>query len=134
MPSTPRRSRLVAIARLAFLAALVVPVTASAAAETSRNFEAEATANYVVRLACDDGSTVTQRVTVIAGYDEEQVDGQTTFTNEFLTVRIRSFDCEGNFVNEFATGPLTSSSRRRSRRPGSRPPSRRGRAARSTWT
>ena len=92
------------VAVIAALAALVIPATA-ATKTTTYNLEAEATANYIVNVQCDDGTTVQQRVTVIAGHEESAQDGQTTFENDFVTLRVRGFDCDGNFVNDFATGP-----------------------------
>ena len=88
----------------AALVALVVPVTAAAATSTFHRFEAEATANFTVTQACPDGSTVTQRVTVIGGHEQESEDGEQTLDNEFLTVLLRGLDCEGNFVNDRAIG------------------------------
>ena len=96
----PRR----AIALLALLAALAVTAVAVAAVETFHRFEVEATANYVVNQACPDGSTVPLRVTVIGGHETESESGETTLDNEFLTVLLRGFDCEGNFVNDRAIG------------------------------
>ena len=86
------------------LAALVVPATAAAAAETFHRFEAEATANFTVNQACPDGTTVPLRVTVIGGHEQESEAGEQTLDNEFLTVLLRGFDCEGNFVNDRAIG------------------------------
>jgi hypothetical protein len=99
-----RRSRLYAVAALALLGALLLPATASAV-ETFHRFEAVATANFIVTEDCGDGTTATTRVTVIGGHEEESEDGETTVDDDFLTVRLRGFDCEGNFVNDFGTGP-----------------------------
>jgi hypothetical protein len=95
-----RRAALVA----AVVAALAVPSWAAAAVETFRSFEAEAIANYVVNVACDDGSTVQQRVQVIGGHEEESENGVTTDDRDFLSVRIFGFDCEGNFFSERGQG------------------------------
>ena len=106
-----RRSRALAIVLLALLCALVVPASASAAvetfhrSETFHRFEAVATANYTVTQTCADGSTVTQRVTVLAGHEEESESGQTTLDSDFVTVLIRGFDCEGNFISDSGSGP-----------------------------
>jgi hypothetical protein len=88
-----------------FVAALTVPATASAATSTFHRFEVEATANYVVSVACPDGTTVTQRVQVIAGHEEEQQDGEPLSDEDFVTVRHFGFDCEGNFFSVRASGP-----------------------------
>ena len=71
-----RRSRAYAIAFLALVGALLVPASAAADTEMSRSFEVGATANYVVNVDCGDGSTVQQRVTVIAGHEEESESGE----------------------------------------------------------
>jgi hypothetical protein len=99
-----RRSRGVAIAVLALLGTLLAPTSSSAAAETFHRFEAVATANYTVTQTCADGSTVTQRVTVLAGHEEESESGETTLDSDFLTVFIRGFDCEGNFISDSGSG------------------------------
>jgi hypothetical protein len=106
MSITPsRRPRTYAVAFLALLAALVVPTAASAATETFHRFEAVATANYVVTQQCAGGSTAQMRVTVIGGHEEESESGETTLDSDFLTVLLRGFDCEGNFVNDRGSGP-----------------------------
>jgi hypothetical protein len=94
-----------AIPLLALLGALCLPASAPAAVETFHRFEAIATANYVVVEECADGSTVQTRVTVLAGHEEESESGETTLDSDFLTVRIRGFDCEGNFVSSSGSGP-----------------------------
>ena len=100
-----RRLRAHAISLAALVAALAVPSSTAAAVETFHRFEAVATANYVVTEECADGSTTQTRVTVIAGHEEESESGATTLDSDFLTVLIRGFDCEGNFVNERGSGP-----------------------------
>ena len=90
---------------VALLAALVLPASASAAVETSRTFEAEATANFTVTEQCADGGTATMFVTVIGGREEESESGETPVESEFVTVRLRGFDCEGNFINDRGSGP-----------------------------
>jgi hypothetical protein len=82
-----------------------VPASAGAAVERFHRFEAVATANYTVNEQCSDGSTVQTRVTVIGGHEEESESGTTTLDSDFLTVLIRGFDCEGNFVNDRGSGP-----------------------------
>ena len=86
------------------LAALLPPVSAAAATEKFHRLEVEATANYVVDQTCPNGTTIPLRVTVIGGHEEESEDGVQTLDNEFLTVLLRGFDCEGNLVNDRAIG------------------------------
>ena len=100
---SPRRALALAIA--AFVAALAAASPATAATSTFHRFEAEATANYVVSVACPDGTTVTQRVSVIAGHEEEQESGETTLDSDFVTVRLFGFDCQGNFFSDRGSGP-----------------------------
>jgi hypothetical protein len=90
---------------LVVLASLAVPAPAVADTQTFHRFEAIATANYVVTEQCGNGSTVQTRVTVIGGHEEESQSGETTLDSDFLTVLIRGFDCEGNFVNDRGSGP-----------------------------
>lgn len=84
---------------------LAAPASATAAVETFHRFEAVATANYTVSRACPGGSTTVTRVTVIGGHEEESESGTTTLDNDFLTVLIRGFDCDGNLVNDRGFGP-----------------------------
>ena len=90
---------------LAVVAALLVPAAASAAVETFQRFEAVATANFVVREQCPDGSTVTKQVSVIGGHEEESESGATTLDSDFVTVLIRGFNCDGTFVKDRGSGP-----------------------------
>ena len=90
---------------LGLLGALFAPAAATAATETFHRFEVVATANYVVNKTCPDGSTVQQRVTVIGGHEEEQENGESTLDSDFVTVLIRGFDCDGNFVSDRGSGP-----------------------------
>jgi len=90
---------------LTVLAALVAPAAAVAATQIFHRFEADATANFTVTQTCADGSTVQQRVTVIGGHEEESENGTTTLDSDFVTLLIRGFDCEGNFVNDRGSGP-----------------------------
>jgi hypothetical protein len=101
--STMLRRYLVPV--LAVLGMLSVPASAGAAVERFHRFEAIATANYTVNEQCSDGSTVQTRVTVIGGHEEESESGTTTLDSDFLTVLIRGFDCDGNFVNDRGSGP-----------------------------
>ena len=100
-----RAFRRCATAVCAAICALVLPVAASAAAETFHRFEAVATANYTVTEACPDGSTAQTLVTVIGGHEEESQSGETTLDSDFVTVLIRGFDCDGLLVNDRGSGP-----------------------------
>jgi hypothetical protein len=99
------RSRAYAISLLALLGALLVPASAGATTETFHRFEVNARANYTVTENCADGSTAVMRVTVIGGHEEESESGVTTLDSDFLTVLLRGFDCEGNFVSDSGSGP-----------------------------
>lgn len=101
----PVRLRALLVFALALLGAALVPASASAATESFHRFEFDATANYTLTQVCPDGSTRTTLVSVIGGHEEESVDGETTLDNDFLTVRIRGFDCDFNLINDFGTGP-----------------------------
>src|SRR5215204_1086952 len=100
-----RRTRQHAVWLVALVGGLLVAAPATAAVQTFHRFEVDATANYVVNQACPDGSTVQKRVTVIGGHEEEQQNGETTLNSDFVTVLIRGFDCEGNFVSDSGSGP-----------------------------
>ena len=101
--------RLVRLLPVVVLVALAAPAPpASAAVDTFVRFEENATANWLVREACPDGSTATTRVTVIAGREFESPDLDDV--NTFATVLIRGFDCEGNLINDRGSGPVTYSS------------------------
>lgn len=104
-PRSPWGLRRWMIPLLAVAVALGAPGAARAAVETFHRFEVIATANYTVTEQCADGSTVQQRVTVIGGHEEESESGVSTLDSDFLTVLIRGFDCEGNFVNDRGSGP-----------------------------
>jgi hypothetical protein len=100
------RLRALALPFVVALVGLVLPAVATAAEPaTFHRFEAVATANYTVTEECADGSTAQQLVTVIGGHEEESESGETTLDSDFLTVRIRGFDCDGNFVNDRGSGP-----------------------------
>ena len=94
-----------AISFFAILGALIVPASAAAAVETFHRFEANASALYFVTQQCPDGSTVQKQVRVIGGHEEESESGVTTLDSDFVTVFIRGFDCEGNFVSDSGSGP-----------------------------
>jgi hypothetical protein len=64
-----------------------------------------ATANYVVVRECPDGSTVRVLVTVIGGREEESESGVPRLDSDFLTVRIRAFDCASTSLNDRGPGP-----------------------------
>lgn len=96
------RSRAFVVAFVLLVGALLVPV-ATASVETFHRFEIDAIANHTITQTCADGSTVTTRVQVIAGHEDEAESGVTTIDHDFLTVRIFGFDCAG-FVNDFGTG------------------------------
>ncbi len=87
--------------------ALLVPSSpvGASAVDTFVRFEENAQANWVVTEDCGDGGTARLSVSVIGGREFESPDLDDV--NEFVTVRIRGVDCEGNFVNEFGTGPAT---------------------------
>jgi hypothetical protein len=96
------RSRAFLVALFVLVGALLVPV-ATASVETFHRFEIDAIANYTITQTCADGSTVTTRVQVIAGHEDEAESRVTTLDHDFLTVRIFGSDCAG-FVNDFGTG------------------------------
>jgi hypothetical protein len=104
-----RRPFRIAIALLALLGALVVPGLAAATTETFHRFEVVATANYTIIEQCADGTTRTLRVTVLGGHEEESVNGETTFDEDFLTVLLRGQTCDNPFINDraFGTGEFT---------------------------
>ena len=108
--TTAWRSRTRMIAFLALLGALVIPAAATADVETFHRFEFDATANYTITETCSDGTTAETLVTVIGGHEEEAESGVTTLDNDFLTVLIRSIDCEGNFFIDRGSGPAAFSS------------------------
>ena len=106
MPRTSsRRRRRPVLWFVALLAALAVPASAAAAVEAFHRFEAAATANFTVTEQCADGGTATMRVTVIGGHEEESESGETTLDSDFVTVLLRGFDCEGNFISDRGSGP-----------------------------
>ena len=102
--------------------ALLASTPASAAVDTFRRFEENATANWTVTEACPDGSQAPTRVTVIAGREFESPDLDDV--NTFATVLIRGFDCDFNLVDDRGSGPITytsSPSRREARVTGTVP-------------
>jgi hypothetical protein len=90
---------------LAVLGLTVAATSASAAVDTFIRFEEVATANWLVTEQCTDGTTSQLRVTVFSGYELESPDLDDV--NTFATVLIRGFDCEGNFINDRGSGPVT---------------------------
>ena len=85
--------RLVALATA--LTALVVPATASATVSTFDRLEVIGTADFRnLTEVCDDGSTVTSRVRITGGHEEEAEDGVTTLDRDYLRVQIQS-GCTG---------------------------------------
>jgi hypothetical protein len=104
-----RRGSRYAIAAAAVLGALLLPTSAAATTETFRFFEVNADANYRVVDQCADGTTRTAFVTVIGGHEEEQVNGETTTDEDFLTVLLRGETCEQTFgfVRAFGPGEFT---------------------------
>ncbi len=85
--------RLVAVA--ATLAALTVPATASAATSTFDRLEVIALADYRnLTEVCDDGRTVTSRVRITGGHEEEAENGVSTQDRDYLRVQIQS-GCTG---------------------------------------
>jgi hypothetical protein len=86
-------SRLVALATA--LAVLVVPATASATVSTFDRLEVIGTADFRnLTEVCDDGRTVTSRVRITGGHEEEAEDGVTTLDRDYLRVQIQS-GCTG---------------------------------------
>ena len=102
--TSSRRLRRPELWLIALFAALTVPVSVAAAVETFHRFEANATANYIVTQQCAGGSPTQLRVTVIGGHEEESESGDTTLDNDFLTVLIRGFGCDGTFINDSGSG------------------------------
>ena len=87
--------------------ALLAPSTAASAAavDTFVRFEENAQGNWVVTEDCGDGTTSRLFVSVIGGREFESPDLDDV--NTFATVRVQGVDCEGNFVNDRASGPAT---------------------------
>ena len=104
-----RRGSRYAIAVVAVLGALLLPASAAATTETFRFFEVNADANYQVVDQCADGTTRTAFVTVIGGHEEEELNGETTTDEDFLTVLLRGATCEQTFgfVRALGTGEFT---------------------------
>jgi hypothetical protein len=85
--------RLVALA--VALAVLAVPATASAATSTFDRLEIIGTADFRnLTEVCDDGRTVTSRVRITGGHEEEAEDGVSTLDRDYLRVQIQS-GCTG---------------------------------------
>ena len=90
--------RLVALAAaLVVLAvpALAAPATASAATATFDRLEVIGSADFRnLTEVCDDGRTVTSRVRITGGHEEEAEDGVSTLDRDYLRVQIQS-GCTG---------------------------------------
>jgi hypothetical protein len=72
-----------------------VPATASATVSTFDRLEVIGTADFRnLTEVCDDGSTVTSRVRITCGHEEEAEDGVTTLDRDYLRVQIQS-GCTG---------------------------------------
>jgi hypothetical protein len=85
--------RLVALAGA--VAALAVPATASAATTTFDRSEVIGSADFRnLDERCDDGRTVTSRVRITGGHEEEADDGAATVDSDYLRVQIQS-GCTG---------------------------------------
>jgi hypothetical protein len=104
-----RRGTCYAIGLAASVGALLLPATAVATTETFRFFEVNADANFTVVDQCADGTTRTAFVTVIGGHEEEEVNGETTTDEDFLTVLLRGATCDQSFgfVRALGTGEFT---------------------------
>jgi hypothetical protein len=85
--------RLVALA--ATLAFLAVPGTASAATSTFDRLEVIGLADFRnLTEVCIDGRTVTSRVRITGGHEQESEDGVSTLDRDYLRVQIQS-GCTG---------------------------------------
>jgi hypothetical protein len=85
--------RLVALA--AALVVLAVPAPAAAAASTFDRLEIIAVADFrTLTEVCDDGRTVTSRVRITGGHEQEVEDRVTTLDRDYLRVQIQS-GCTG---------------------------------------
>lgn len=79
----------------AALTALAVPAPAWAATTTFDRLEVIASADFRnLTEVCDDGRTVTSRVRITGGHEEEAEDGVTTLDRDYLRVQIQS-GCTG---------------------------------------
>ena len=77
------------------LAVFVAPATASATVSTFDRLEVIGTADFRnLTEVCDDGSTVTSRVRITGGHEEEAENGVTTLDRDYLRVQIQS-GCTG---------------------------------------
>jgi hypothetical protein len=81
--------RLVALA--ATVAVLALPGTASAATSTFDRLEVIGSADFRnLTEVCDDGRTVTSRVRITGGHEEEAEDRVSTLDRDYLRVQIQS--------------------------------------------
>jgi hypothetical protein len=74
--------------------------------DTFRFFEVNANAGFTVVDRCADGTTREADVLVISGHEEEQVNGETTTDEDFVTVLLFGGTCEQTFgfVRALGTG------------------------------
>lgn len=100
---SPRRVRALVLPLLVAIGLSAAPTPASAAVDTFIRFEENASASWIVTEQCPDGSVATTRVTVIAGKELESPDLDDV--NQFVTLLIRGFDCDGNLINDRGSGP-----------------------------
>jgi hypothetical protein len=85
----------VVLAALVALAGLAVPATAAAATTTFDRLEIIGVADFRnLAEVCADGSTVTSRVHITGGHEQEAEDGVTTLDRDYLRVQIQS-GCTG---------------------------------------
>ena len=79
---------------LALTALVAAPAPASAATSTFERLEVIAASDFRVTETCDDGRTVTSRVRITGGHEEEAEDGVTTLDRDYTRVQIQS-GCTG---------------------------------------
>jgi hypothetical protein len=83
------------VALAATLAVIAVPASASAATSTFDRLEVIGSADFRnLTEVCDDGRTVTSRVRITGGHEEEAEDGVSTLNRDYLRVQIQS-GCTG---------------------------------------
>jgi hypothetical protein len=87
--------RVLVPAALAVVAVLAVPATVSAATSTFDRLEVIGLADFRnLTEVCADGRTVTSRVRITGGHEEEAEDGVATLDRDYLRVQIQS-GCTG---------------------------------------
>ena len=83
------------VALAAALAILAVPAAASAATSTFDRLEVIGAADFRnLTEVCEDGRTVTSRVRITGGHEQEAEDGVSTLDRDYLRVQIQS-GCTG---------------------------------------